>query len=95
VEAARPFVASSGINLERFRPAPKKQDVVLFGDKLDPRKAVGERIAVASALADVRLREPPACTIHHLGPLRADTARPVPGAAGFQRLRAARLSTGS
>ena len=55
-EADRTFVASPGVDTLAFRPAEKKDDVVLFAAKLDPRKGIEELIEVARRLPDVRFQ---------------------------------------
>jgi len=56
VEPGKAFIASPGVDAEVYRPAPQKEDFVLFAAKLDPRKGVDELVAVARALPQVRFR---------------------------------------
>lgn len=56
VDPRRAFVVAPGVDAEAFRPAPEKDDAVLFASKLDPRKGVEELVAVARALPQVRFR---------------------------------------
>jgi len=56
IDPARTFVASPGVDCGAFRPAPEKEEAVLFAGKLDPRKGIDELVAVARALPHVRFR---------------------------------------
>ena len=56
VDPVRTFIAAPGVDNRVYRPAPDKQDFVLFAAKLDPRKGVDELVAVAKALPEVRFR---------------------------------------
>ena len=56
VRADRSVVIPPGIDLERYAPAPAKDDVVLFSGKLDARKGIDDVLAVARELPDVPFR---------------------------------------
>lgn len=65
VKASRSVVNCPGIELECYRPAQEKEDVVFFSGRLDERRGVDNVLAVAQALPDVRFR------IMGWGPLEA------------------------
>jgi glycosyltransferase involved in cell wall biosynthesis len=44
------------IDLDQYAPALRKEDVVLFAGKLDPRKGIDDVLAVAQALPRIRFR---------------------------------------
>ena len=52
----RSVVIEIGIEQDLFRPAPVKEQVVLFAGKLDARKGIHDVLAVARALPQVRFR---------------------------------------
>jgi len=56
VDPRRSFVLAPGVDSVAFRPAPQKDDAVLFASKLDARKGVEDLVVVARALPDVRFR---------------------------------------
>lgn len=56
---ARPdtsLVVQPGIDLDRFRPAPQREDVILFAGRLDRRKGFHHVVAAARALPGLRFR---------------------------------------
>ncbi len=50
------LVIPPGIDLDRFRPATSREDVILFAGRLDRRKGIHHLIAVARALPALRFR---------------------------------------
>ena len=56
VRRERSSVNTYGLDTEYFRPAPKKEDFVLFSGKLDVRKGVYDLLAAAKALPDVKIK---------------------------------------
>jgi glycosyltransferase involved in cell wall biosynthesis len=56
IPAEKSVVNCPGIELEKYRPAPIKDDVVFVTGKLDARKGIVEILEVARQLPDVRFR---------------------------------------
>jgi glycosyltransferase involved in cell wall biosynthesis len=56
VSPERATVNCPSIDLDQYGPALRKEDVVLFAGKLDPRKGIDDVLAVAQALPRVRFR---------------------------------------
>jgi glycosyltransferase involved in cell wall biosynthesis len=56
VPPERSVVITPGIELERYAPAARKEDHVLFVGKLDPRKGLDDLLAIARELPDVAFR---------------------------------------
>jgi len=50
------LVAEPGIALERFQPAPQREDIILFAGRLDRRKGIHHVLAAARALPGLRFR---------------------------------------
>lgn len=54
IHPGRIGLISPGVDIESYRPANSKQDVVLFVGKLDPRKGIDEFLAVARRLPEIQ-----------------------------------------
>jgi glycosyltransferase involved in cell wall biosynthesis len=56
VDPQRTTIASPGVDTRAFRPANRKNDVVLFAGKIDPRKGIDDLVKVANALPEVQFQ---------------------------------------